>query len=111
MCLFCKIAKKEQPAEFVYEDKNFVCFKDINPKAATHLLIIPREHIESINHLLPKHSKLAGDLLLTAQKIAKKIGVADFGYKLTFHVGRGGGQIIDHLHLHLLSDKKSEGVS
>ncbi len=106
-CLFCQIAKKEKPASIVYEDEQFVCFKDINPKAATHLLIIPKRHIESVNHLLPEHARLAGELLLTAKKIARQIGVADYGYKLTFHVGRGGGQIIDHLHLHLLSDKKS----
>lgn len=105
-CIFCKIAKKEQPSEILYEDEKFVCFKDINPKAATHLLLIPKEHIESVNHLLPEHVKLAGELLLTAQKIARQLNVAEFGYKLTFHVGRGGGQIIDHLHLHLLSDKK-----
>jgi len=102
-CLFCQIAKKELPSEIVYEDKKFVAFKDIRPKAPVHLLIVPRKHIESIDHVKIQDKELMGELLLTAQKIAKEYKLE--GYKLQFNVGRKGGQLIDHLHLHLLSGK------
>lgn len=100
-CLFCNIANKQKPAEIVYEDDKFVAFKDIKPKARVHLLIVPRKHIESIDHVEIQDKELMGELLLTAQKIAREQKLE--GYRLQFNVGRKGGQIIDHLHLHLLS--------
>ena len=100
-CIFCKIAKKEMPAEIVYEDKEAVSFKDIHPKASIHLLIIPKKHITSVNHLKLEDKELMGGLILTAKKIAKKKKLK--GYRLQIHVGRPAGQIVDHLHLHLLS--------
>lgn len=102
-CIFCKIAKKELASDIVYEDENFVAFKDIKPKAPVHLLIIPRKHIESVDHLEIHDRELMGELVLTAQKIARHQGLE--GYKLQINVGRAGGQLIDHLHLHLLSGK------
>lgn len=102
-CLFCKIAKKEVPSEIIYEDERFVVFKDINPQAPVHLLIIPRKHIPSVNHVEIEDKNLMGELILTAQKIAKEKKLN--GYKLQINVGRDGGQLIDHLHLHLLSGK------
>jgi len=107
-CLFCEIIKKELPAEIVYEDKKFLAFRDIRPKAPTHLLIIPKKHIISVNHLKSEDKELVGELVLTAQKIAREQGVAKTGYKLVFNVGKGGGQEIEHLHLHLLAGWKSE---
>lgn len=100
-CIFCQIANKEKSGEIVYEDEKFVAFKDINPKARVHLLIVPRKHIESIDHVEIQDKELMGELLLTAQKIARDQKLD--GYKLQFNVGRKGGQLIDHLHLHLLS--------
>ena len=106
-CLFCKIANKEAPAEMVYEDGLFAAFKDINPKAPVHILIVPKKHIVSVNDLGEADKPMLGELFLAAKKIAKERGVMDKGYKLVFNVGRGGGQIIDHLHLHLLGGWKS----
>jgi histidine triad (HIT) family protein len=100
-CLFCKIANKEVPAEIVYQDDKIVVFKDINPKAPTHLLIIPKKHISSVDHVELQDKELMGELILVAQKIAR--GKKLKGYRLQINVGRPAGQIIDHLHLHLLS--------
>ncbi len=102
-CLFCQIINKEIPTDIIYEDDEFVVFKDIKPKAPVHFLIVPRKHIISINHLKFQDKELIGKLFLIAQKIAKKQKVAKKGYKLIFNVGKGGGQVIDHLHLHLLA--------
>jgi len=105
-CIFCKIANRELPATIVYEDEKVIAFKDINPIAPIHYLIIPKKHIASINQLEPQDRELMGDMLLAAQKIAKKEGIADSGYRLVFNVGRDSGQMVDHLHLHLLGGKK-----
>ena len=102
-CIFCKIANKEAPADIVYEDDRFVAFKDIEPKAPIHLLIIPKKHIPSINHLTREDQELMGEMIMLAQKIAKDSNLK--GYKLLINVGREGGQVIDHLHLHLLAGK------
>jgi len=102
-CLFCKIIKKEIPSEIVYEDKKVLAFKDIHPKAPVHLLIVPKKHIPSVDHLELRDKGLMGELILTAKKIARKLKLK--GYRLQINVGRDGGQIIDHLHLHLLSGK------
>ena len=101
-CVFCKIIKKEIPADIFYEDQNLIVFKDIEPKAPIHYLIVSKQHIESINHLKEENKDLMGEMFLTAKTIADKLGLKDRGYKLTFNVGRGGGQVIDHLHLHIL---------
>jgi histidine triad (HIT) family protein len=100
-CLFCKIAKKEEPAEIVYEDDKVVVFKDIHLKAPLHLLIVPKKHIPSVDHLGSGDKELMGELFLVAQKIAREKKLK--GYKLIINVGRPAGQLIDHLHLHLLS--------
>ena len=104
-CLFCKIAKKELPSEILYEDDEFLVFKDINPQAPIHLLIIPKEHLESVDHLREKDKELIGRLFLLAQKIARDQGIAKSGYRLVLNVGKNAGQTIDHLHLHLLGGR------
>jgi len=101
-CLFCKIVNKEAPAEIVYEDDRVMAFKDIHPKARIHLLIVPKKHIPSVNHLEIEDKTLMGELVLAAQKIAREKNLK--GYRLQINVGRPAGQIIDHLHLHLLSE-------
>lgn len=103
-CLFCKIYNGQSSAQVVYKDDEFIVFKDIKPDAPVHLLIVPKKHIVSINHLKLEDKELMGELLLLAKKIAEKEGIAEKGYKLVFNVGKGGGgQLIDHLHLHLLA--------
>lgn len=107
-CLFCKIANKEVKGDIVYEDDKFVAFKDIKPKAPVHLLIVPRKHIESVNKLEEEDKELIGEMFLTAKRIAQKMGVDKTGYRLMFNVGRDSGQLVDHLHLHLIGGKKLE---
>ena len=102
-CLFCKIANKKTPAEIVYENDKVAVFKDIHPRAPIHLLIVPKKHITSVDHLELQDKELVGELILAAQKIAKEKKL--HGYKLIINVGRPAGQVIDHLHLHLLSGK------
>lgn len=100
-CIFCQIINKEKSADFVYEDEKVIAIKDINPKASFHLLIIPKKHITSVRELTEGDRQLIGDLILTAKEIAEQNNLT--GYKLLFNVGRSGGQIVDHIHLHLLS--------
>lgn len=100
-CIFCKIINKEIPSENLYEDDKFLAFKDINPSAPIHVLITPKKHINSINELGEEDKELMGEMLLLAKKIAKDLKTSD-GYKLSFSVGRKGGQVINHIHLHLM---------
>lgn len=99
-CLFCQIAQGEKQADVVYEDNDVKVFKDIHPKAPVHLLVIPKIHIQSIAHLEENHSDVIARIIYAAKATAAKLGLQ--GYKLVFNVGREGGQVIDHLHLHLL---------
>lgn len=99
--IFDKIIAKEQQADIVYEDERMVAFYDIQPKAPVHLLIVPKKHIESVNELKEEDSDLAGAMIIKAKELAAERDIGD-GYKLVFNVGRKGGQIVDHLHLHLL---------
>ncbi len=102
-CIFCKIVNKEMPADIVYENDKIIVIKDVNPKAPIHLLIVPKKHIPSVDHIEIQDKTLMGEIILVAQKIAREKNLK--GYKLVINVGQGGGQIIDHLHLHLLSGK------
>lgn len=105
-CIFCKIANREIPADIVREYDDVIVFKDINPKSPIHLLAVLRRHLESINDLKEGDEQLVGRLILAARKAAREEGFDDKGYKLVFNVGRGGGQIVDHIHLHILSGDK-----
>lgn len=106
MCLFCKIANHEQDADIFYEDEKIIVFKDINPKADIHLLIVPKKHIISIDRLEEVDRELISDMIFLAKKISLDNKISEKGYRLVFNVGRGGGQIIDHIHLHLMSGLK-----
>ncbi len=101
--VFHRILKKEIPATVVYEDAEVLAFKDIDPKATTHLLFIPKDFVASVAHITPDTEHLPGMLILKARTFAKEKGIA--GYKLTFHVGKEGGQEVPYLHLHFLSNK------
>jgi histidine triad (HIT) family protein len=109
-CIFCKINNKELPAEFVYENTLLTAFKDIRPKAPIHILIVPKKHIHSVIEAGPEDGELLAELVLAAQKIARDLKLDKSGYKLVFNVGRGGGQLVDHLHLHLLGGWEKEGL-
>ncbi len=113
MCIFCKIANKEVEANILYEDDLVVAFPDAHPIAPVHVLVIPREHIESVNELTSdeKNEKIADRLIFAAGKIAKEMGIAEDGYKLLIRTGKHGGQEIPHVHLHLLGGVKlREGI-
>ena len=92
----------------MYEDERIIAFKDIHPLAPIHLLIIPKVHIPSVDHLGVKDQELIGELFLVAQKLARKYGIDKTGYRLIFNVGKDAGQTVDHLHLHLLSGKLAQ---
>ncbi len=106
-CIFCKIASGAAPSQTLYEDAAVKVFKSIAPKAPVHVLVIPKTHIESIAHLETDHNDIIAKLIFTAKAVAHDAGLA--GYKLVFNVGRGGGQVIDHLHLHLLGGWENGG--
>ena len=103
-CIFCKIINKEIPTEFIYEDDEIVAFNDIHPKAQHHVLIVPRKHIPKISDLNENEQDeiLVGKMLLVARDIAKDKKLN--GYNLIFNVGKSAGQIIFHIHLHLMSN-------
>ncbi|MBW2249491.1 MAG: histidine triad nucleotide-binding protein [Deltaproteobacteria bacterium] len=101
-CIFCKIVNREIPTEFLYEDDDLVVFKDINPHAPVHILIVPKKHIRSINDLTENDREIISHMIMVGKDIAQKESINSSGYKLLFNVERGGGQVIFHLHLHLI---------
>jgi histidine triad (HIT) family protein len=108
-CVFCRIAAGEISSDIVYQDDNFLAFRDINPQAPKHIVIIPKSHIPSLAHLTKQHQALIGDLILTAQELAEREGIAESGYRLVINCGPQGGQVVPHLHLHLLGGRKLGG--
>ncbi len=100
-CIFCKIAKKEIPSDIIYEDDEICAFKDVHSRAPVHILIIPKKHIESLNAIDEGGEEMILKMIMTARNLAKGLKIFD-GYKLLFNVGKKGGQIIEHLHLHLM---------
>jgi histidine triad (HIT) family protein len=103
-CLFCKIARKEIPAKFVYEDADVFAFEDIGPQAPTHILICPRKHFASLNDAVAEDQIVLGKLHLVAAQIARERNLLD-GYRTVINNGRGAGQSVFHLHLHLLGGR------
>ena len=100
-CIFCKIINGDFGTEFVYENNSSVVFKDINPKADTHLLVVPRLHVESLNELDDK--SLLGDLMMTVKEVTKKLGIKS--YKTLINTGKDAGQEVFHLHIHILAGR------
>lgn len=100
-CIFCKIISGQIPSQFLYEDENCVIFKDINPKAKTHLLVVPKKHVPTIAEMKDEDVKIVDHMIVCAKNIAKKMGLS--GYQLMFNVGKSGGQEVFHIHMHLMS--------
>lgn len=105
-CIFCKIAAGSIQADIVYQDADFLVFRDIHPMAPVHDVIIPRKHIASVNDLTDEQQMLAGKMLLVARKVAEKEGIAISGYRLSINCGPDGTQVIPHIHLHILGGRK-----
>ena len=105
-CLFCNIANKSIPTAFIYEDEQVLAFNDIDPQAPHHVLIIPRQHISTLNDFKPADTSLAGHLLVVAAQLAKKLGIHDSGYRVLFNCNKEGGQAVYHIHLHLLGGRQ-----
>jgi histidine triad (HIT) family protein len=108
-CIFCRIAAGEIPSQLVYQDEHLIAIRDVNPAAPVHVLVIPREHVESLNHLEERHRELAGRLLLAVKRVAEQEGVAERGYRTVINTGREGGQTVEHLHVHLLGGRQLSG--
>jgi len=105
-CVFCKIIAGELPADIRYQDEELIAFPDINPLAPTHLLIIPRKHIPSLLEVSDAETSLIGDMAKVANKLAKREGISEKGYRLVINCGRQGGQGVAHLHMHLLGGRQ-----
>lgn len=103
-CLFCKMVAKEITPDIVYEDEQVLAFRDISPKAPTHILVIPKEHVATLNDL--QDEQLAGKLLQTVASIAQSEGIAETGYRTVINCNNAGGQEVYHLHLHLLGGRQ-----
>lgn len=103
-CIFCKMVAGNIQPDIVYQDDKVLAFRDINPQAPVHILIIPKQHVATLNDL--DDAELAGHILLTAAKIAKQEGVAETGYRTLFNCNQAGGQEVYHLHLHLLAGRQ-----
>jgi len=104
-CIFCKIASGEIPAKLLYEDDKVVAFPDAHPAAPTHVLIVPKQHIQSLAHITDDQIPLAGHMIKVANQIARETGVADKGYRLVVNTGKESGQVVGHLHMHLLAGR------
>lgn len=105
-CIFCKIITGQIASEIVYQDHEFVAFRDINPQAPVHILVVPRQHIESIAHVKSEQADLIGRMFLFAVKVAEKAGVSDSGYRLAINYGEDAHLVVPHLHLHLVGGRK-----
>jgi histidine triad (HIT) family protein len=107
-CLFCRIVNREIPASIVFEDDRLLAFNDINPQAPTHVLVIPKKHIESLNEIQTVDDQMIGELVRRAAAIARERGIAAAGFRTVFNTNRGAGQTVFHLHLHLLGGRSME---
>lgn len=105
-CLFCRIIAGEIPAAKIYEDERIIAFGDINPQAPLHVLVIPREHVATLNDLSPAHDALVGEMTRRAAAIAAERGYATSGYRTVFNCNADAGQAVFHIHLHLLAGRK-----
>jgi histidine triad (HIT) family protein len=104
-CLFCRIIRHEIPASIVYEDDHVLAFNDINPQAGTHVLIVPKRHIDTLNALEPADDPIVGALVRRAAAIAHDRGISESGYRTVFNTNRAAGQTVFHIHLHLLGGR------
>ena len=105
-CIFCQIVAGEAPSEIIYQDEEVIAFPDINPQAPIHLIIIPKKHIPSLTHLSEPEARLMGHMVSIANQLAKREGISESGYRLVINCGKQGGQLVPHLHMHLLGGQK-----
>ncbi|MFB0559341.1 MAG: histidine triad nucleotide-binding protein [Dehalococcoidales bacterium] len=105
-CIFCQIVAGKIPSEILYQDEEIIAFRDIHPVAPTHLLIIPKRHIPSLAHLTEEDSPLMGRMVNIANQLAKREGIAESGYRLAISCGEQAGQIVPHLHMHLIGGRR-----
>ena len=105
-CLFCKIIAREIPASIVYEDDRVIAFNDINPQAPTHVLVVPKAHVATLNDLAASDDQIVGELVRRAAAIAKDRGISAGGYRTVFNTNREAGQTVFHIHLHLLGGRQ-----
>ena len=104
-CIFCKIIAGEIPGNILYKDKDVIAFPDINPLTPVHLLIVPRKHIPSLAHLPENETSLVGKMVRVANQLARERGIAESGYRLTINSGADAGQVVPHLHMHLMGGR------
>lgn len=104
-CIFCKMARGEVKPDVVFEDDRVLAFRDVNPQAPVHVLVIPKEHIATLNDLNGKHADLMGQLFLAAQRVAAQEGLSERGYRTVINCNRDAGQSVFHLHLHLMGGR------
>jgi histidine triad (HIT) family protein len=105
-CLFCKVVRGEIKGDLIHQDDAVTVFRDINPQAPVHVLLVPNQHVASTNELGPDHDALVGRLVRTAAEVAVREGISDSGYRVVTNCGRQAGQTVDHLHLHLLGGRQ-----
>ena len=105
-CLFCKIINKNIPAEIIYENEHVLAFRDINPKAPVHILIIPKKHIETLMDIKPEDKDLISEIYMAAIKVARDEGVSSSGFRMVQNCNADGGQEVFHIHFHLLGGRK-----
>ena len=105
-CLFCKIIEGDIPADVVYQDEHVLAFRDINPQAPVHILVIPRLHVPTTNDVEEAHRELLGHMVMSAAKIAREEGLSDDGYRLILNCNQHGGQTVFHIHLHLMGGRQ-----
>ena len=105
-CVFCKIIAGEIPTEILYKDEEIIAFRDIKPLAPVHLLIVPRKHVPSLNEMKEGDAALVGRMVAVASKLAQDEGIAEKGYRLAINCGKEGGQLVPHLHMHLLGGRQ-----
>jgi len=108
-CIFCQIVAGKVPSQIIYQDEEIIAFPDINPAAPTHLLIVPKKHIPSLAHLTEAESPLIGHIVNIANQLAMREGVTEGGYRLIINCGEQGGQLVPHLHMHLLGGRQLSG--
>ena len=105
-CIFCRIISGEIQSDILYQDEQAVAFRDVNPKAPVHLLLVPRKHIESVAELTEDEAPILGHLVAVANRLAREAGISEKGYRLVVNCGPDGGQLVPHLHLHLLGGRQ-----
>ena len=105
-CIFCKIVSGEIPSKKIFEDEEVLAFDDINPQAPVHFLVIPKDHIETLDDLTEEHSRAIGHMLLKATELARQRGIADDGYRQIMNCKEAGGQVVFHLHLHIMGGRQ-----